>query len=196
MKLTRLITAAITVTSALAAYSQANSTNDFPEIERYINGAQIPASQGSFRYAPDNSGYLAISSDGKRIVKYDIRSGKEIETLMDLTKTRENTLNRIEGFTMSPEGSKILVYIDREMIYRRSYSAKYYVYELRSRLLKPLSEEHPRQQAPIFSPDGRMVAFAAGNNIYIKKLDYWSEVAVTTDGKRNKIINGIPDWKL
>lgn len=194
MKLTRLITAALMISSALVSYSQANSTNDFPEIERYINGAQIPASQGSFRYAPDNSGYLAISSDGKRIVKYDIRSGKEIETLMDLTKTRENTLNRIEGFTMSPEGSKILVYIDREMIYRRSYSAKYYVYELRSRLLKPLSEEHPRQQAPIFSPDGRMVAFAAGNNIYIKKLDYWSEVAVTTDGKRNKIINGIPDW--
>jgi len=194
MKLTRLLTTAVTISTFLASMGQANSIADYPEIERYVNGRQIPASQGSFRYAPDNSGYLAISPDGKRIVKYDIKTGKEAETLMDLTNTRETKLNHINGFTVSPEGSKILVFTDREMIYRRSYSAKYYVYECRSRILRPLSEEHPRQQAPIFSPDGRMVAFAAGNNIYIKKLDYWSEVAVTTDGAKNKIINGIPDW--
>ena len=39
-----------------------------------------------------------------------------------------------------------------------------------------------------------MIAFVADNNIYIKKLDYWSEVAVTTDGAKNKVINGVPDW--
>ncbi len=34
----------------------------------------------------------------------------------------------------------------------------------------------------------------ADNNIYLKKLDYWTELAVTTDGKVNEIINGVPDW--
>ncbi len=46
-----------------------------------------------------------------------------------------------------------------------------------------------------FLPDGRMVAFVASdNNIYLKKWDYNTEIAVTTDGVPNKIINGVPDW--
>ena len=53
---------------------------------------------------------------------------------------------------------------------------------------------HKLQQAPLFSPDSRMVAFVADNDIYIKKLDYNSEVRVTTDGAVNSIINGVPDW--
>ena len=57
-----------------------------------------------------------------------------------------------------------------------------------------LSDNFARQQAPMFSPDARMVAFVAENNIYIKKLDYKTEVAVTKDGKKNEIINGVPDW--
>ena len=40
-----------------------------------------------------------------------------------------------------------------------------------------------------------MVAFVRENNIFLVKLLYGnSESQVTTDGKRNEIINGIPDW--
>ncbi|MCM1348412.1 MAG: S9 family peptidase [Firmicutes bacterium] len=177
-----------------SAKSGASSVKNFPELERYVDGTQQPAKMAPLQYAPDGSGYLGISADGKRVLKFDIKTGKELETIMDLTHTRETTLNHIEGFQLSPEGSKLLVYLDSENIYRRSFSARYYIYELRSRLLKPLSTEHPRQQSAIFSPDGRMIAFVADGNIYIKKLDYWSEVAVTTDGVKNKIINGVPDW--
>lgn len=38
------------------------------------------------------------------------------------------------------------------------------------------------------------MAFVADNNIYAAKLDYESEVAVTTDGAKGKIINGATDW--
>ena len=80
------------------------------------------------------------------------------------------------------------------MIYRRSFDAEYYVFEIKRNILTQLSNNFKRQQAPIFSPDARMVAFVAENNIYIKKLDYKTEVAVTTDGVKGEIINGIPDW--
>lgn len=193
MKFTTIILAAA-LASPISIMAQANSIADFAEIENYVNGGQNPASLSSWQYMPDGSGYLSLSADGKRIVKSDIKTGNELETLMDLTKTRENTLNQIDGFQISPDGKKILVYTDSQKIYRRSSSAKHYVYEIRSRLLKPLSEEHPRQQSPLFSPDSRMIAFVANNNLYVKKLDYWSEVAVTNDGKKNEIINGIPDW--
>lgn len=173
----------------------AASVSDYPEIENYVGGVDnSPKSVERWQYTPDGNEYLTFSADRKRIVKHDIKTGREIETIFDLTHTRETTLPDISGFTMSPDGSKILVWRDSKMIYRRSFDAQYYVYEIRSRLLKPLSTDNPRQQSPIFSPDGRMVAFMAGNNIFIKKLDYGSEVAVTKDGEKNKIINGVPDW--
>lgn len=194
MKIDRILTSAAIAATACFAASAAVSTADYAELESYVSGSQMPAAMGPLAYVADGSGYLDITADGKRVVKYDTQSGKELETLIDLTHTRETTLSHIEGFRLSPEGSKLLVWLDSQSIYRRSKSAKYYVYEMRSRLLRPLSTDHPRQQEPIFSPDGRMIAFVADNNIYIKKLDYWSEVAVTTDGAKNRIINGIPDW--
>lgn len=172
----------------------AASVADFPEIERYVGAHRLPSAVPQWQYAADGSGYLTITADGKRIAKFDIKSGKEIETLMDLDHTRETSLKSIEGFTLSPNGSKILVWRNSKMIYRRSFDAEYFVYDIRSRVLSPLSTDHRRQQAPLFSPDSRMVAFADAGNIYIKKLDYGSEVAVTTDGAKNRIINGIPDW--
>ena len=177
-----------------ALYASAAGVGDYPEISRYVGYERLPKSEPEWQYAADGSGYLAITSDGKRIAKYDIKTGKEIETLMDLDHTREITLPAIESFTVSPEGSKIMVCTKSEMVYRRSFTAEYYVYDIRSRMLRALSTDHPRQQSPIFSPNGRMVAFVSDNNIYIKKLDYNSEVAVTTNGAKNRIINGVPDW--
>lgn len=171
------------------------SVNDFPEIERYVGSDRLPDSPESWQFTQsDASTYLAITADGRRVARFDIRSGKETETVFDLSRTRETTLASFEGFTVSPDGSKLMVWTDSRKIYRRSSDAVYYVYDIRSRMLRPLSTAHTRQQAPLFSPDGRMVAFVADNNIFIAKLDYGSEVAVTADGLRNSIINGVPDW--
>lgn len=48
---------------------------------------------------------------------------------------------------------------------------------------------------PLFSPDGTMIAFVRENNIFLIKLLYDNaESQVTKDGKKNEVINGIPDW--
>lgn len=189
-----IISALLTLSAAATASAKSLSVSDYPEIERYVGDERLPDSPEPWQFDKNAATYLTLSADAKAVERHDIKSGKEIEKVLDLGHTRETTLGSIEGFTMSPDGSKILVWTDSRSIYRRSTDAAYYVYEIRSRLLKPLSTEHPRQQSPLFSPDGRMVAFVADNNIYIKKLDYGSEVAVTKDGKKNAVINGVPDW--
>lgn len=181
--------------SLAAVCAQAQKSQVATEIAPYVYPMNAPASPPSFTYATDaGGGYLLLSDDGHTIDRYDIRTGKKIETVFDVNNTREVTLPAIEGFRFSPDGSKILVYTDREPVYRRSFTARYYVYEIRSRILMPLSERSQRQQAPVISPDGRMVAFVSGNNIHIRKLDYRSEVDVTTDGAPGAVINGVPDW--
>jgi len=165
------------------------------DIEPYVSPNNAVARPAGFTYAGDGNGYFLLSPDGKTIDRYDLRTGDKIETMFDVTRTREFTVPSIQSFTFSPDGSKILVCTGREQIYRHSFKGKYYVYEIRSRLLMPLSDNFSTQRAPIFSPDGRMVAFVAeDNNIYIRKLDYKSQVAVTTDGAVNSVINGVPDW--
>lgn len=151
-------------------------------------------SPGSFTYMPDGLTYLKITDNGTRIKSFDTASGNEGAVILDLSNTRETKISSIEGFSLSPDASFMLVWRNRQNVYRRTFTAEYYVYNIRRNILLPLSTEHPRQMSPVFSPNNRMVAFVADNNIYLKKLDYNSEVAVTDDGKRNEIINGVPDW--
>lgn len=192
MKKINIIGVAVMIAAISPAY--AARLSDYPDIEKYVSSEAKVPSMPSYQYLPDGASYLQLSEDGKKINKIDIKSGNIIETVVDAGHTRENTLDRFEGFTMSPDGSMVMVWINSRPIYRHSYEAQYYFYEIRSRLLRPVSTEHKYQQAPVFSPNGRMIAFMSDNNIYVKKLDYLTEVAVTKDGEVNKIINGVPDW--
>lgn len=185
----------ITILSLAVAFQSTSAINPLVDgMTPYVAPESTPMRPAGFTYLSDGQSYAMLSEDHQKVVKYDIRTGNEMETLLDLASTRENTIASIEGFTVSPDGSKLLVWFDSKPIYRRSFTACYYTYELRTRLLRPLSSRFHAQQSPVFSPNGRMVAFVADNNIYIRKLDYQTEVEVTSDGEKNHIINGVPDW--
>lgn len=179
--------------SALSV-SAATITAD-PDMIPYVYPGNAPERPEVPRFMPGGQQFVRIADDGRRIVTVDVASGNESGEIFNIANTRETVLDTIEGFTLSPDGKKILVWNGKEMIYRRSFRAKYYVYDCHSRILRPLSDASATQRAPIFSPDSRMVAFGTDdNNIRIRKIDYNTEVAVTTDGAVNKVINGVPDW--
>ncbi len=172
----------------------AQKVNHVNQIAKYVFPANSPQSPNDYTYMPDGLSYLSLSSDGKTIVKYETKTGNQLEVVFDVDKCRGSKIENIDGFKLSEDGTKLLLHNDITMIYRRSYKAAYYVFEIKRNMLTPLSDNFSHQQAPVFSPDARMVAFVADNNIYVKKLDYKTEVAVTEDGKANEIINGVPDW--
>ena len=142
----------------------------------------------------DGETYAQMSDDGKRIVTYSFRTGKQTGVLFDAETAQGAEIDGVEGYIMSPDGSQILIQTDTKAIYRRSFTATYYIYNVRNNSLKPLSNRGP-QQTPVFSPDGRQIAFVRDNNIFlVKLLDGYVESQITNDGKFNEIINGIPDW--
>lgn len=182
------------VSAAAVVITSAQSVAGMTDLAKYVYPGNTPAEAPEMQFMPDGASYLELSDDGRRIIRRETASGKEVETVLDLSTARETKLDRIEGFVMSPDGSKIMVNTAVEMIYRRSSRASHYIYEIRSRLLTPLSTAHSTQQSPLFSPDGRMVAFVDSCNVFIKKLDYGTEVRVTSDGAHGHVINGVPDW--
>jgi dipeptidyl-peptidase-4 len=143
---------------------------------------------------PGTDQYASISDDGKKIITYSFRTGKETGVLLDVKNTMGAKIDKVDGYILSPDGSRMLVQTNTRSIYRRSFTANYYIYTIKSHKLEKLSDGGP-QQCPVWSPDGLQVAFVRDNNIFLVKLLYDNaESQVTKDGKFGEVINGIPDW--
>ncbi len=163
-------------------------------LQDVANGTYRAQSIQGLKPMLDGEHYTQISKDHKRIVKYSFKTGKEVATIFDVATARNHKLKSFDDYIMSPDESLILIQTETKPIYRRSFTAVYYIYNVRNRTLEPLSNNGP-QQVPLFSPDSHQIAFVRNNNIYLIKLLFGnSESQVTKDGEYNKVLNGIPDW--
>lgn len=149
---------------------------------------------GEMRSLPDGEYYTAMNDARTMIIKYAYKTGAPVDTLFNTQKARECTFDTFDGYDISNTGHHILVWRDTEPIYRRSFKASVFDYDVRRNYVKPLSASKSKQMIPTFSPDGRMCAFVVDNNIWLKKFDYDTEIQVTKDGELNKVLNGITDW--
>ena len=138
--------------------------------------------------------YAVLNTDKNSGVKtldvYSYKTGQKVNTLINSSEI--DGLDYFIGYTLSKDESKVLLSTKLRSIYRRSSLGVYYVYDLKSRKLTQVAEE--AIQEPTFSPDASKVAYGLDNNIYIKDIKTGKTTQVTTDGAKNKIINGITDW--
>lgn len=184
---------AVMCASILLAASSVFGGNKF-DLKQITSGEFKSETLAEVVPADDGETYMMITSDGKRIVKHSFKTGKQVGVLFDANTVRGPKIDKVDGYIVSPDGRHVLIQTQTEPIYRRSFTAVYYIYSVENRKMVPLSDGGP-QQSPIFSPDGNQIAFVRDNNIYLVKMLYDnSESQVTTDGKRNEIINGVPDW--
>ena len=100
----------------------------------------------------------------------------------------------VAGYEFNANEQKVLLWTAPKAIYRRSFEAFYFLYDLNTQKLEALDAEHAPQTLAEYSPDGKKVSFIHGNDIFIKDLSTGKIQKITEDGKRNKIINGTTDW--
>ena len=164
-------------------------------LKEVVGYAYSPQYIYGVRSMNDGERYTQLSPDHKKIIISSFKTGKEVSTLFDVNDIKRGTkLNYIDGYTLSPDESRILIQTQTKAIYRRSFTAVYYIYDIANKTLEPLSEGGPQQVAK-FSPDGNVVGFVRDGNLFVVKLLYGNaETQVTKDGKFNEVINGIPDW--
>ena len=126
---------------------------------------------GGLRTMADGVHYTAMNKERTMIVKYDYRTGKPVDTLFHTQTARECTFDDFQGYQVSPTGHRILIWRETEPIYRRSFKAQTYAYDVRRNMVKPLNDSGAKVMIPTFSPDGRMCAYVVDNNIWVKKFD-------------------------
>jgi len=147
----------------------------------------------AFRSMKDGTNYVAIEGLGTKLITHSYTTGETVNILLDISLLKDAKLKSFSDFTFNTDETKVLLLTDREAIYRRSFTALYFVYDFAKQTLTPVSE-NGRQQLATFSPDGTKVAFVRQNNLFFTDMITGKETQVTFDGKTNYVINGIPDW--
>lgn len=86
-----------------------------------------------------------------------------------------------------------LEYENEQKLFRHSFFADYYLVDTQKGDSRTRVSDAPIRDAKM-SPNGKYVVYAkADNNLYIYKVDFKTEVAITTD-TNTEIFNGISDW--
>ena len=126
--------------------------------------------------------YIVIEQGG--IAKYSYKTTQKEGNIVD---------GNFESYIFNDDESKILLLKNSEPIYRHSFLGKFDVKDLKSGKVINLNNGNFVQE-PTFSPDGSKVAFIADNNLFYQDLNSGKITQITTDGKKNSILNGLGDW--
>ena len=173
----------------MAGSASALTVEDYCDIK-----TATPAGVKEMTPMPDGETYAAISDDGQAIELFSFRTGKKTGELFNTATLKGDVkISEFDGYEVSENGQRVLLWNDKTGIYRYSFTAEYYVYDVMRQTMKRVSEKGPQRGATL-SHDGLKVAYMRDNNIYISNLDYGTDKAITEDGAVNSIINGIPDW--
>lgn len=155
------------------------------------SGKFRPKGITALRSMADGQHFTAISDSAYAIVRYRYVDGVAVDTIFNAKSVRPTF--KIRSYELSADEKLILLPDQIEGIFRHSRAAYNWIFDRTTGRMSPLSAAG-KQQAATFSPDGRMVAFVRGRNIYVTDLATAAEKQVTADGEAGAIINGVTDW--
>ena len=192
MKFKYLLVSLFLVFGAVSASAQEKKNFELEDL--YQRGTFYAKSVRGMNSMKDGKTYASFEKGQLNI--YNYKTGKLEKTLFgitDLTMHPDSLPIGLQNYELSANEDKMLCLTDMESIYRHSFHANYYVYDLATKALQPLSK-NGKQRLATFSPDATKVAFMRDNNLFIKDLKTGEEKQFTNDGLYNHIINGAPDW--
>src|SRR5690606_24589999 len=138
---------------------------------------------------------LDASGSYTDLVAEDVRTG-EREVLVEGRRLVPEGAARpiaIEGYQWSPDRSKLLIFTNSQRVWRANTRGLYYVYDLASGRLTPLSRAEGWQQFAKWSPTGDRIGFVRDNDLFVVELPGFAERRLTSDGSE-VVINGTFDW--
>lgn len=163
-------------------------------VEEIYTGAFRAKNMDELQAMKNTNQYTILNFDRAsrtmQIDLYDFATLNKVATLLD-TKNFKELSSGIDSYTFNKTENQILIANNSSQIFRHSFTADYYLYDIASKAVTKLFEQ---VQEPTFSPDGTKIAFAKQNNLFVYDLATKKQNKITQDGEKNKIINGICDW--
>jgi dipeptidyl-peptidase-4 len=164
-------------------------------VEDIYSGAFRAKGMDELQSMKNTNQYTVLNYDAAsrtmQIDLFDFATLKKVTTLID-TKNHTVLADGIDSYTFSPDEKLILIANNTNQIFRHSFTADYYLYDTTTKKVSKVFDF--QVQEPTFSPDGKKIAFAKENNLYVFDIASKQITAITSDGKKNSVINGITDW--
>ncbi len=164
-------------------------------VEEIYSGAFRSKGMDELQSMKNTNQYTVLNYDNAtrsmQIDLFDFATLKKVNTLID-SKSFPVLADGIDSYTFSPDEKFILIANTTNPIFRHSFTADYYLFDTTTKNVSKLFDF--QVQEPTFSPDGTKIAFARENNLYVYDIASKQTATITTDGKKNSIINGITDW--
>ncbi|WP_290825082.1 S9 family peptidase [Flavobacterium sp.] len=164
-------------------------------VEDIYSGAFRAKGMDELQSMKNTNQYTVLNYDAAsrtmQIDLFDFATLKKVTTLID-TKNHIVLADGIDSYTFSPDEKSILIANNTNQIFRHSFTADYYLYDTTTKKVSKVFDF--QLQEPTFSPDGKKIAFARDNNLYVFDIASKQITAITSDGKKNSVINGITDW--
>ncbi|SZD71886.1 Prolyl tripeptidyl peptidase precursor [Candidatus Ornithobacterium hominis] len=157
-------------------YAQEFTLNELFQYQYYPQGIQGGISMN------DGEHYTVMSDIG--IDKYSYKTFQKVETIKS---------GNYANYFFNNDESFLILETEPEAIFRHSKKAIYTLYNMKNQT-ETLVFEGKKIQEPTLSPDGEKVAFVFENNLYFQNLTDGKITQITSDGEKNKIINGVTDW--
>ena len=163
-------------------------------VEEIYSGAFRSKGMDELQAMKNTNQYTVLNSNratkSQQIDVFDFATLKKVSTLIETSNFPELS-DGIDSYTFSSDEKKLLIANNSNQIFRHSFTADYFLYDS---VAKKLTKILDQVQEPTFSPDGSKIGFAKENNLYIYDIASKNTSQITTDGKKNAIINGITDW--
>ena len=157
-------------------------------VDAIFSGAFREKAMDDLQSMPKSNQYTVNS--GTAIELFDFATLKKVATVIQTKDFKD--LPAIDSYTFSSDEQLMLLATNQNPIYRHSFTADYFLYNISTKSLTKLFDF--QIQEPTISPDGKKIAYAKDNNLFVYDIAAKSSVQITTDGKKNAIINGITDW--
>lgn len=163
-------------------------------VEEIYSGAFRAKGMDELQAMKNTNQYTVLNFDRAtrtmQIDLYDFSNLKKVATLIN-TKDFQELSDGIDSYTFSSDEKQLLIANNSNQIYRHSFTADYFLFDLNTKKLTKILEQ---VQEPTFSPDGKKIAFAKENNLFVYDIFSKGINQITNDGKKNEVINGICDW--
>jgi len=152
----------------------------------------IGNSVSDVQWLPDSSAFTFTKGDS--IYRHNVQTHEEIVILDGNSITWKEKPIEMSGYHTTGQQNILLITGKQKQIWRYSYAAPYYLYDIPTKTIYPLANADPDLQNVALSPDNTNVAFVKASNLFVASCKPDGGVKqLTVDGNDN-ILNGIFDW--
>jgi dipeptidyl-peptidase 4 len=171
-------------------------------VARIYGRGEFGAEHVSVRWQKGRPGYLTLEPSagpvgGQDIVEHNAKTGAKsvVVSAADLVPPGESSALAIEGYSLSADNARVLIFTNSKRVWRRNTRGDYWVLDRASHELWKLGGDAPPSSLmhAKFDPSGSQVAYVRDNNLYRQDLRDHRITQLTYSTSPDEI-NGTFDW--